>query len=135
MSDKEIHQVVYSVIYKYQNKILVSPRYTFCLIRWNLVLWGLPLLYPIHITLEGVKTPITFSKHAKTKPFSENSISFSRPPGKFTLKVGLQCQFHLIVISTLFSWPKHILSVPLKSLILSTCVVKYRTVMFAISVT
>jgi hypothetical protein len=35
-------KTVYSVIYKSQNKILVSSRKPFCLILWNLVLRGSP---------------------------------------------------------------------------------------------
>ena len=42
---------------------------------------GPPLSQLIHIALEGVQSLITFSKNAKTKPFSQVSISSSWQPG------------------------------------------------------
>jgi hypothetical protein len=37
-------KAIYSAIYKSQNKILASSRKLFCLILWNLVLWGSPFI-------------------------------------------------------------------------------------------
>ena len=52
----------------------------FCLIHLNLYSGHLPLSNLIHITLEDVYTLSTFSRNAKTKPFSQISISFSLQP-------------------------------------------------------
>ena len=60
----------------------IKSLYLCCLIVLTLVLQGVPPLSQlIHIALEGVQSLITFSKNAKTKPFSQVSISSSWQPG------------------------------------------------------